>query len=65
MADRLEDDTMMLDDWEEEGKGRERDDGKHILEIFWFSIFFSFPFLALSACRIDASDVRRKNVCNG
>jgi hypothetical protein len=45
MTDQLEDDTMVLDDWqEEEGKRGESDHGKQILEIFGFQ--FSFPFLA-------------------
>ncbi|KAI0269572.1 hypothetical protein BGY98DRAFT_298512 [Russula aff. rugulosa BPL654] len=61
MPDGLEDDTMMLDEWEGEGKREEREhDGKHIeriLEIF--SIFrYFFPFLAHSVCRIDVCDVR-------
>jgi hypothetical protein len=44
MSDRLEDDTMMLDDWEEEeGKRGEREHGKQPLEIYSFSIFFSIP----------------------
>jgi len=47
MPDGLGDDTVMLDDWEEEGKRQDRDHGKHILEIFFFRYFF-FPFLALS-----------------
>ena len=45
MPDGLGDDTVMLDEWEEEGKREERDDGKHILENI--SLFRTlFPFLA-------------------
>jgi hypothetical protein len=40
MPDGLGDDTMMLDEWEGEGKREERDDGKHILGIFFFRYFF-------------------------
>lgn len=43
MSDRLHDDAMTLDDWEEEGKRGEREHGKQALEIYWFSIFFSIP----------------------
>ena len=57
-----DDDAMMLDDWEEEGKRGEREHGKHIPEIFRFR--FCFPFLARSACRIDARRCLVKEVCN-
>ena len=43
MPDGLGDDTLMLDEWEGEGKREDRDDGKHILEIFFFHYFFSIP----------------------
>ncbi len=38
-SDVLEDDTMMLDDWEGEGERGERNHGKHILAR---NILFSF-----------------------
>lgn len=46
MPHGLGEDTVMLDEWEGEGKQEERDHGKHILEIslFFFSFFsFSIP----------------------
>jgi hypothetical protein len=43
MADPLEDDAMMLDDWEEEDKRGQRDHGKQLLEIFRHSNFLSIP----------------------
>jgi hypothetical protein len=57
MPDGLGDDTVMLDEWEGEGKREERDDGKHILEIFLFRYFF-FPFLALSVCDVRGASER-------
>jgi hypothetical protein len=42
MPDGLGDDTVMLDEWEGEGKREERDHGKHILEISFFFFFFFF-----------------------
>lgn len=45
MPDRLGDDTVMLDEWEGEGKGEESDHGKHILEkifLFFFTRFHSW-----------------------
>jgi hypothetical protein len=40
MSHGLGDDTVMLDEWEGEGKREERDHGKHILEISFFLSFF-------------------------
>jgi hypothetical protein len=40
MPDGLGDDTVMLDEWEGEGKREERDHGKHISEISLFRYFF-------------------------
>jgi hypothetical protein len=59
MPDRLGDDTVMLDEWEGEGKREERDHGKHILEIsFFFRFVFFFPFLAHSACDVRSASER-------
>lgn len=63
MPDGLGDDTLMLDEWEGEGKREERDDGKHIPEIIFFSLFF-FPFLAVSVCDVRSETWLRKDVCN-
>jgi hypothetical protein len=62
MTDVLGDDSMMLDEWEGEGKREERDHGKHIfLErfLFFFFFFFSRYFFPFSVCRIDVCDARR------
>jgi hypothetical protein len=62
MADRLDDDTMMLDDWEEEGKRGERDHGKHNSR----NLFrFSFPFLAPSGVRHLMREVCNNGLVNG
>ena len=43
MPDGLGDDTVMLDEWEGEGKREEREHGKHLFFVFrCFSFFFSF-----------------------
>ncbi len=50
MSNELEDATMMLDEWG--GRREERDDGKHILEIFFPSLpsrFLELTRLCLGA----------------
>lgn len=43
MPDELGDDSVMLDEWEGEGKREARDDGKHIPEMILLRYFFSIP----------------------
>jgi hypothetical protein len=62
VADRFEEDAMMLDDWGEVGQEQpERLDGKQILDIAR-GYRISIPFLPPSGYGIDASVVRRKEI---
>jgi hypothetical protein len=62
VANRFDEDAIMLDDWEEVGHKRpEGLDGKQILHIVK-SYPISIPFLPPSGYGIDASVVRRKEI---